>query len=96
MTDLLHPKLSLTPEFYVYTHVSEDGRVLYIGKGKARRAWHYKTRDAAHKAWIDEQSHEYVEIVEQNLTELDAFRLESRMLASGEYSPTYNIQQRQT
>ena len=53
----LHPKLSLAQVYYVYTHTTLDGRIVYVGKGKNRRAWEFTRRDSAHKAWLSEQRH---------------------------------------
>jgi len=85
----LHPKMSLAQVYYVYTHNSIDGRVMYVGKGKGRRAWEFTRRDKSHKAWMESVRHNYIEIIEEGLTELQAFSLENRTLRDEE--PRYNL-----
>jgi len=90
-----HPSESLFPHYskefiyYVYLHVDFDGVVSYIGMGKNKRAWS-KIRSPDHKLWIASCKHDYVEIYEGGLTQLEAFSLESSLLLSGEYSPRFN------
>ena len=76
--------------FYVYHHVAADGVVEYIGKGTGKRC-HSLARGKLHKHWCKSQyPREYVEIIQDNLTEQEAFALERKMLLSGEYSPKFN------
>ena len=82
------PQYSLEQKFYVYRHNDFDGVCAYVGKGCGKRAWHTTKRDAAHKAWINSCSHSYVEIVDDCLTELQAFRLENQLLR--EEVPRFN------
>jgi len=74
--------------YYVYLHRDFDGLIMYVGKGKGRRAWHKASRDSAHLYWIEECEHDYVEIVEEELTELQSFQLENRLLR--EEQPIFN------
>lgn len=90
-----HPSEDLFPHYskehlyYVYFHKDLDGVVNYIGMGKGKRAWS-KARKPDHKEWINSLEHDYVEIQEAGLTQLEAFQLESRHILSGEYSPRFN------
>ena len=84
----LFPQYNLSPKYYVYRHNDFDGRCMYVGKGCGKRAWHITKRDSAHKAWIENCYHDYVELVEENLTELQAFRIENQLLR--EESPRFN------
>jgi excinuclease UvrABC nuclease subunit len=77
-------------EYYVYAHVAADGVVEYIGKGCGNRCYSL-ARGKLHKHWIKSQyPRQYVEIIQDNLTEQEAFALERKMLLSGEYSPKFN------
>ena len=69
--------------FYVYAYVREKdsttakaGTPYYIGKGKQNRAWHRNKNERVNKP----ANHNYVVILEDNLTELGAFALERRMI----------------
>jgi hypothetical protein len=74
--------------YYVYVHTDFDGLILYVGKGKGKRAWHMSSRDSAHRDWLNTIEHDPVEIVEEDLTEFEAFRLENSLLRSEE--PRFN------
>ncbi|EET47979.1 excinuclease ABC subunit C [Thalassobium sp. R2A62] len=82
------PQYSQTTKYYVYRHNDFDGRCLYVGKGCGKRAWHVTKRDPAHKAWIETCKHDYVEVIDDCLTELQAFRLENQLLR--EEAPRFN------
>jgi hypothetical protein len=62
--------------FYVYAYLREDSTPYYIGKGKESRAWH-KNKDERIKV---PHSHNYVLILESNLTELGALAIERRLI----------------
>ena len=62
--------------YYCYSH-SVCGRIVYVGKGKGNRAWS-KNRSAL---WKRVTSNGYqVYIIEDNLTEEQAFDLERRVI----------------
>jgi hypothetical protein len=82
------PQYSMTQKYYVYLHRDICGMIHYVGKGSGRRAWHKTKRDAAHKAWIESCKHDYVEIIDDCLTELQAFQLENKILREEE--PRFN------
>ena len=63
-------------DYYVYSH-SVDEHIVYIGKGKGKRAWS-KSRSKLWKS-ITENGYE-VYIIEDNLTETQAFDLERRVI----------------
>jgi hypothetical protein len=74
-------KVDSTSCFYVYVHRRDtDGRVFYVGKGKAKRAWasqgrsNYWHRIVAKHGLI-------VEIVQDHLQECYAFELEKDLIA---------------
>ena len=60
--------------YYVYAYLRQDGTPYYVGKGQADRAWQ-KHRN--HKVPADDK----IVILESNLTEIDAFRLEKEYIA---------------
>jgi hypothetical protein len=60
--------------YYVYAYLREDGTPYYVGKGQANRAWQ-KHRN--HKVPADDK----IVILESDLTEVDAFRLEKEYIA---------------
>ena len=62
--------------FYVYAFLREDGTPYYIGKGKGGRAWNRVKNDIQKP--IDESR---ITIIEDNLTEQDAFLLESAKIS---------------
>jgi len=74
---------NFTPsDFYVYLHRrATDGRVFYVGKGIARRAW---TKDNRNKHWHHiSKKHGYtVEIVQYGMQEWWAFELERELICS--------------
>ena len=66
-------------EFYVYVHIRKDNNtVFYVGKGTKNRA-HNLDRGDFHNSVRDKYGCR-VEIIKDNLTESQAFRLESKMI----------------
>ena len=66
-------------EFYVYVHIRLDNNtVFYVGKGKGDRAYNLD-RGNFHNGVCKEHGCK-VEIIKDNLTESQAFRLESKMI----------------
>ena len=78
--------------YYVYRHLTADGRTIYIGKGIGPRAWELKGRDGYHKNCILEFTHDYVEIEAHGLEEREAILLERRLIRAED--PIANIQER--
>lgn len=74
--------------FYVYMYVRpEDGTPFYVGKGQRDRAWSYTAH--CHNKWLMDKleevrknykSKEFVMIVEENLTEQQAFDMEKELV----------------
>lgn len=89
--------------FYVYTHHDPRGKfdeVVYVGKGKHGRAWDVtrcRSQHKEHQDWmikLCEQGYvpnEWVTIVEQGLTEDEAFAMETNILHTGG-CPIFNRQ----
>lgn len=72
---------STSKDFYVYIHKRKtDGKVFYVGKGRANRAWVTKSRSAK---WHEIQSKygHIVEIVQNNMQEWWSFELEIETIA---------------
>lgn len=69
-------------EFYVYLHRDAAGRVFYVGKGRARRAWS-RARTAVWHRYVDGVlGGDYaVEIHARDLTHAQALALESELMA---------------
>lgn len=38
--------------YYVYQHVSEEGEIVYVGKGRYARAWRHEKRQEDHSTWM--------------------------------------------
>lgn len=65
-------------DYYVYLHKTLDGKVFYVGKGRAKRAWKTFGRS---KLWKDTSANGYlVEIYADNLLEKDALEIENRLI----------------
>jgi len=74
--------------FYVYMYVRPDtGEPFYVGKGQRSRAWSYNGH--SHNKWLMRKlddirskykSREFVMIVEENLTEQEAFDMEEELV----------------
>lgn len=62
------------PIFYVYQYLREDGTPYYIGKGSGRR---YLSRDRVVSLPTDKAR---IQIIKDNLTEADAFTLETQLI----------------
>lgn len=62
--------------FYVYKYLREDGTPYYIGKGKNGRAWYRGSNERIHKP----RNKSNIVIVESNLTEAQAFELETILI----------------
>ena len=60
--------------YYVYAYLREDGTPYYIGKGQDNRAWQ---KHKHHKVPTVDK----IIILESNLAEIDAFRLEKEYIA---------------
>lgn len=79
--------------YYVYMHRTADGRCFYVGKGKEGRAWDIYDRSGYHKKELLSFNHDYVEIIESNLTESEAIIIERKLIR--EEDPPGNIQGRE-
>ncbi len=69
--------------YYVYLHrVELGGEVFYVGKGVGRRAWTAGSRNDDWTRKVEALGGRFeVEIVEADLTELEAYELEERLVA---------------
>lgn len=73
---------STEPIFYVYLHKRPtDGSVFYVGKGKNKRAWTKKSRNNHWNNVVKKYGGFDVEIVVDNLTEQESFRVEAEQIA---------------
>lgn len=73
---------STEPIFYVYLHKRlTDGSVFYVGKGKNKRAWTKKSRNNHWSNVVKKHGGFDVEIVVDNLTEQESFRVEAEQIA---------------
>lgn len=63
-------------EFYVYLHKRPDGRIFYVGKGKARRAWSSENRNQHWHNIVNKYGSFDVEIIEDCLTEQESLEKE--------------------
>lgn len=68
--------------FYVYLHKSKkSGEVFYIGKGTDKRAWETQNRNQNWKDRVIELDGEWeVEIYRDDLSEIEAFNLEEKLV----------------
>jgi hypothetical protein len=67
--------------FYIYVHKRKtDSKIFYVGKGKNKRAW---STDRKNNHWdnVVNKHGFYVEILESNLTEENAFLLEKEFIS---------------
>ena len=62
--------------FYVYKYLREDGSPYYIGKGKDDRAWYKGKHERIHLP----KDKSRIVIVQENLSEEQAFQLESELI----------------
>jgi hypothetical protein len=65
--------------YYVYQYVREDQTPYYIGKGKENRAWASHRR--SNGAEIKPKDNSRIQILTENLTEKEAFDLETELIA---------------
>lgn len=72
-------------KFYIYGHYTADtGKLFYIGKGAGYRAWSSKAQRAKqnpHWANVVKKHGYVVKLIEENLTEKQAFRRERELIA---------------
>lgn len=66
-------------QYYVYQYIREDNTPYYIGKGKDDRAWVSHRR--ANGAEIKPKDNSRIQIITENLTEKEAFDLETELIA---------------
>lgn len=68
--------------YYVYLHQStESGEVFYVGKGSENRAWETQNRNQDWKDRVSELNGEWeVEIYKGDLSEIEAFNLEEKLV----------------
>jgi len=68
--------------YYVYVHKDcASGEVFYVGKGHGKRAWNIKSRNSKWKSKVASLSDGWqVEIVQDDLSENEAFDLEISMI----------------
>lgn len=67
-------------KYYVYNHVTLTGEVFYVGKGTDRRAWATNGRSRFWKKVANKHGYNVV-IVQDDMTEDDAFALEIDLIA---------------
>ena len=68
--------------FYVYAHFrADDGRLFYIGKGSGKRAWSRSSRNRHWRSVVARHGFR-VRLLRQNLTEVEAFRVEALLIAA--------------
>jgi CTP:phosphocholine cytidylyltransferase-like protein len=71
--------------FYVYLHRRlTDNKVFYVGKGHAKRAWIRSNRNRYWNNVVEKHGYS-VEIVFENLTEDDAFKIEKDTILEMRY-----------
>lgn len=66
--------------FYVYAHRKPNGEIFYVGKGKGNRAWSPHGRNTFWKSIVAKYCHS-VEIVDNSLSEKQAFELEEFLIS---------------
>jgi hypothetical protein len=68
--------------YYVYLHLDKVGKIFYVGKGTAKRAWS-KDRHPVWLKYVNERLNgDYiVEIFKDRLTEEDALEVEDQLIA---------------
>jgi len=63
--------------YYIYFHINPlKNEVFYVGKGKGNRAYDFKRRGQFYKDYISKYRNIVVDIIEENLTEQEAFERE--------------------
>ena len=79
-------------EFYVYVHIRLDNNtVFYVGKGTKNRAYNLSRGKGTHHDNICKACGCKVVIIKNNLTESQAFRLESKMIKYYVHTLGYGI-----
>lgn len=79
-TPKLMKNLTMKNNFYIYIHVSLNGKTFYVGKGFGDRAWRKNNRN---KDWHRIANEGYaIFIIANNLSELDAFNAEIKMISA--------------
>ena len=79
-------------KYYVYLHVSEDGRIIYCGIGTQGRAFQQTGRDSYHHNIISKYEHDYVQIVATHLDKEQALMIERGIIRDED--PVCNINER--
>ena len=78
--------------YYVYKHIDDTGKCVYIGKGSGGRAWATTGRKGEHSPFmlnrLNSGNASFVEVSATNLTEDEALELEE--LCIKEAQPLYN------
>lgn len=76
--------------YYVYQHIDDNGKIVYIGKGKWDRAWSIKRRDNEHIEWIKSKL-PYLKVlfVAEGLEEQIAYQIEKELIKK--IMPKYNL-----
>ena len=69
-------------KFYVYVHKRPDGSIFYVGKGHDNRAWVKKSRNKHWQNVVNKHGGFGVEIIEDILTEQEAFTKERELILS--------------
>ena len=64
--------------YYVYQYLRDDNTPYYIGKGKDKRAW--KSHKRKNGAQLKPRDNSKIKIISQNLTEKEAFDLETKLI----------------
>lgn len=84
--------------FYIYQHIDPRTNLIrYIGKGRGKRAWDLRDRNAYHKNWLKQLKSEglepIVELIETDKTEEQAFELERLWIAAcrSSFQPLTNL-----
>ena len=74
-------------KYYVYQHVDSDGTIVYVGMGSGARAWRVEGRTPEHKQWMLSKMPSQFKwnIVDEGLTQQEAFALEHKLLLSGDF-----------
>ena len=79
-------------EFYVYVHIRLDNNtVFYVGKGTKNRAYNLSRGEGTHHDNICKACGCKAVIIKDNLTESQAFRLESKMIKYYVHTLGYGI-----
>lgn len=68
-------------KYYIYTH-SFNGNIFYVGKGSGNRAFSTKNRSKSWNSFVKDIDGNFkIEIVKYNLSEDEAYALESQLIA---------------